>query len=348
MLSDRRWRTRKTDCFTLQWHLTHACEYACAHCYDRSRRDCLSLERAVDVVEQLLAFCASRKLCSQLCFTGGNPVFYPHFFELYAYASERVNRVSILGNPLAREQLERIIAIRAPAYYQVSLEGLDGHNDSIRGAGHFARTLQFLSVLRELGVPSHVMLTLTQQNCSELLPLAEQLRHLADHFTFNRLSEVGNGAALLPCSGQQLEDLYRRYLHAMRNNPILRLKDNLFNVIRAERGGRVFGGCTGHGCGAAFNFLALLPDGELHACRKFPSPVGDVVRQGLEASYRSPMAKRYRTGCTSCRWCRLRNVCGGCLAVTYGRGLDPLRHRDPDCRRGLKADAKGTLLRPLE
>ena len=31
-----------------------------------------------------------------------------------------------------------------------------------------------------------------------------------------------------------------------------------------------FGGCTGFGCGAAFNFMAVLPDGEVHACRKVP------------------------------------------------------------------------------
>lgn len=331
MLTDGRWPARRTDNFCLQWHLTHACELSCAHCYDRTRRDCLRFDQATEVVHQLLAFCAKRKLRSHLCLTGGNPLLYPHFFELYAYVAERVNRLTLLGNPIAPSQLAGIVAIRAPAYYQVSLEGLEPHNDSIRGAGHFKRTLQFLTLLREQGISSHVMLTLTDQNREELLPLAEQLRDHADHFTFNRLSEVGNGANLRPCAQPELHVLYGRYLAATRTNPILRLKDNLLNVVCVENQRRPFGGCTGHGCGAAFNFLALLPDGELHACRKFPSPVGDVFRPGLEASYKSPAAQRYRAGCTRCRWCRLRNVCGGCLAVTHGRGFDPLGVRDPDC-----------------
>lgn len=52
------------------------------------------------------------------------------------------------------------------------------------------------------------------------------------------------------------------------------LKDNLFNLVLAEGGEAPFGGCTGNGCGAAFNFVTLLSDGEVHACRKFPSPLG--------------------------------------------------------------------------
>jgi hypothetical protein len=52
------------------------------------------------------------------------------------------------------------------------------------------------------------------------------------------------------------------------------LKDNLLNLVLAEGGEAPFGGCTGNGCGAAFNFVTLLSDGEVHACRKFPSPWG--------------------------------------------------------------------------
>ena len=49
-------------------------------------------------------------------------------------------------------------------------------------------------------------------------------------------------------------------------NPILGYKDNLLNVVLHERGLAPLGGCTGFGCGAAFNFVhTILPDGEVHA-----------------------------------------------------------------------------------
>lgn len=58
---------------------------------------------------------------------------------------------------------------------------------------------------------------------------------------------------------------------AAEQSPVMGLKDNLINIIHEQKNMKVFGGCTGFGCGAAFNFLALLPNGEMHACmQKIP------------------------------------------------------------------------------
>ena len=109
------------------------------------------------------------------------------------------------------------------------------------------------------------------------------------------------------------------------------LKDNLINIVRQEKNETLFGGCTGHGCGAAFNFLALLPDGEVHACRKFPSLVGNITNHNLYDIYHTDLAERYRTGSRACRNCRLNPVCRGCLAIAYSMGLDVFTDKDPFC-----------------
>lgn len=85
------------------------------------------------------------------------------------------------------------------------------------------------------------------------------------------------------------------------------------------------------GCGAAFNFVALLPDGQVHACRKFPSLIGNIHDRSLADIYDCPEAQRYRLGPASCRDCRIRHVCGGCLAVIDSAGLDWKQDRDPCC-----------------
>jgi radical SAM protein with 4Fe4S-binding SPASM domain len=121
------------------------------------------------------------------------------------------------------------------------------------------------------------------------------------------------------------------YEKAAEENPVMGLKDNLFNIVRMNKGDVPFGGCTGHGCGAAFNFISILPDGEAHACRKFPSLIGNVLQQGIAGVYDSESAERYRAGSASCRDCTIRPVCGGCLAVAYGCGLDVFEARDPYC-----------------
>ena len=125
----------------------------------------------------------------------------------------------VLGNPVAEAKLEQLVAIGPPLYYQVSLEGLEEHNDEIRGPGNFRRVLSFLETLRQFQIPAMVMLTLTRANLRQVLPLAEVLRPLADGFNFNRLALFGEGAQLeLP----ELED-YRaflaEYVEAATHNP---------------------------------------------------------------------------------------------------------------------------------
>ncbi|MBI4346140.1 MAG: selenobiotic family peptide radical SAM maturase [Elusimicrobia bacterium] len=331
MLRDRWLFGRAADVFTLQWHLTNACELSCVHCYDRSERRALGATDAFAVLDQLDDFCRARGVGAHACFTGGNPLLYPRFFDLYEEAAARGMRLSVLGNPVRRSLVERLAGIRRPVYYQVSLEGLEEHNDRARGRGHFDRTLRFLDVLREARIGSCVMLTVTRDNLHEVLPLAEALRGRADRFTFNRLSRVGEGAALELPDRRDYVGLLRDWTRLSHTRRGLGFKDGLFNLLRRRHGRPLTGGCTGHGCGAAFNFLALLPDGELHACRKFPSRVGHVFDGGLAAAYDSPAAGAYRRGSAACEGCGLRRRCGGCLAVTYGCGLDPLAARDPFC-----------------
>ena len=262
--------------FTLQWHITQACDLHCKHCYDRSNRSQVTLDQAVRILDDLRAFCKARNVSGAISFTGGNPLLHPEFTGIYRAAAERGFTTAILGNPAAQERIAELISIQMPAFFQVSLEGLREHNDSVRGPGHFDRIVAFLEVLRGLKVSSMVMLTLTSENIGQVLPLAEVLRGKTDVFHFNRLSTVGEGANLKLPDPRQYRSFLRSYLDAARTNPVMGIKDNLINIIHRDQGMPLFGGCTGYGCGAAFNFMTLLADGEVHACRKFPSPIGNI------------------------------------------------------------------------
>jgi selenobiotic family peptide radical SAM maturase len=337
VLRERPWSRRRSGAFTLQWHLTNACEARCAHCYDRSPRVVQRLPVALAVLDDLVAFCGRHRIRGHLCLTGGDPLLHPDFWEIYAAATARQLRISVLGNPVSGEVLDRLVSIQDPRYYQVSLEGLAQHDELIRGAGHFARTLAFLEAARARAVTTHVMVTVTRDNLEQVVPLARSLRGLADRVSFNRLARVGEGAALAPASEGALGGLLDAWVAAAREEPHLGWKDNLLNPARVRAGLPPFRGCTGHGCGAAFDFVALLPDGEVHACRKLPSPIGRLPDQRLEAVWRSAAARRHRRGSAACAGCALRARCGGCLAVTHGEGLDPFTARDPHCPGPLRA-----------
>lgn len=333
--------------FTLQWHITQACDLRCTHCYDRSDRSPMPLERGLRVLDDLKSFCERHHVTGHVSFTGGNPFLYPHFFELYQHAADLGFGTIILGNPVSAELIERMLAIQPPSHFQISLEGLQERNDAVRGKGHFKRALAFLKLLREFRIHSMVMLTLTRDNIDDVLPLAEKLRDHADTFHFNRLAMVGEGVNLRLPDGKKYRKFLADYLRASRTNPVMGYKDSLLNVLLHQRGEELFGGCAGYGCGAAFNFVALLPDGEVHACRKFPSCIGNAYEQALETIYHSVRARRYRAGCRACAPCPIRPVCGGCLAVAYGCGLDVFTVKDPLCLMG-KNRGKETAKKPRQ
>ena len=317
--------------FTLQWHITQACDLHCRHCYDRSTRSPMSLEQGIRILDDVRMFCRNRHVMKAVSFTGGNPFLYPHFFDLYRAAAERGFSIGILGNPTEREKIEQLVSIRKPTHFQVSLEGLQDQNDYIRGKGHFKRIMEFLKVLKELDIFSMVMLTLTKSNMKEIIPLAEMLAGHADRFHFNRLSMVGEGANLILPEKDEYLAFIDSYEKASQRNPILGLKDNMLSILSYKKGLQPFGGCTTFGCGAAFNFLAVLSDGEVHACRKFPSPLGNIFKQSIAEIYDSPQAEQYRAGCTECHTCKLHPACGGCLAVAYSLGRNIFKEKDPFC-----------------
>ncbi|MDD2318760.1 MAG: thio(seleno)oxazole modification radical SAM maturase SbtM [Geobacteraceae bacterium] len=326
-------RSLSATVFTLQWHITQQCDLNCLHCYDRSARQDVELGAGLRILDQLRDFCVSHHVRGQVSFSGGNPLLHPDFMSLYLAAADRGLATVILGNPTSTRQLAKIVAIQMPAYFQVSLEGLEQQNDTIRGTGHFRRTLEFLEIMTELGIPNEVMLTLTRDNLSQVLPLGELLRNRTGSFTFNRLALFGGGANLALPGREEYAAFLRDYLAAMRDNPVLALKDSLFNIVLEKENRQLFDGCAGFGCGAAFNFVALLADGAVHACRKFPSPIGSISQQSLADIYHGESASAYREGSASCRDCRLRAVCRGCPAITASLGGDPAHDRDPFCFR---------------
>ncbi|MGW8161581.1 MAG: thio(seleno)oxazole modification radical SAM maturase SbtM [Desulfobulbales bacterium] len=317
--------------FSLQWHITQACDLHCRHCYDRSSYTNLSLEQEIAILDDLAQFCADHKIHGQVTFTGGNPLLHPNFVKLYQEAAERGFSLAILGNPTTRDQIERLPAIQPLAFYQVSLEGLEQHDDYMRGRGHFKKTLAFLELLQELKIFSMVMLTLTRDNMDQVLLLAEILRDKTDLFTFNRLSAVGEGANLAGVAVEKYPEFLRAYDEAVALIHNLAPKDNLFNILYAQQNRPLFGGCTGYGCGAAFNFITVLADGSVHACRKFPSPIGNIIHDSLRTIYHSEKAAQYRNGAVACSTCAIRPVCGGCLAVAHSNGRNVFAQKDPYC-----------------
>jgi len=87
----------QTGTFTLQWHLTNDCPFHCLHCYDRSDRSQLALADAFKVLADFQNFCARQKVEGHISLSGGDPLWYPGFWELYQAIADAWIPLSILG-----------------------------------------------------------------------------------------------------------------------------------------------------------------------------------------------------------------------------------------------------------
>ena len=66
--------------------------------------------------------------------------------------------------------------------------------------------------------------------------------------------------------------------------------------------------------------MTILPTGEVMACRRFESPVGNLFRKPIYDLYNGPEMEAYRQyeRFEKCSRCELLRFCRGCPAVAYG------------------------------
>lgn len=319
------------DSFTLQWYVTSECELNGARCSQPLQPQEVSIEQASKVLADLWDFCLKRHVDGHICFSGGNPFLHPQFMDIYQLASKQGFSTSLQATPVSSQQLEQMIKIQQPSCFQVRIEGLEKHDNQINGKNHFSQTIKFLNLLDEMDISSAVVLTLTKDNMGQILELADFLQDKTDYFTFRRLSPISQGTNLNLPEKEEFYNFVKHYVCASEKNPTMEYRDNLINIELSRRGWQLFDGCTGFGCGAAFNFIALLSDGQAHACQHFPSPIGNIYQSTIAQIYDSSQAEKYRAGSRACLKCRFKPVCGGCMACVSAQGRDELTEKDPFC-----------------
>lgn len=89
---------------------------------------------------------------------------------------------------------------------------------------------------------------------------------------------------------------------------------------------------SAHG-NCARNHLTILPDGDVYACRRMSSRVGNVNTDDLNELWTTKMeAYRAVERFDKCSRCPLKYICRGCPAVAYGYTHD-MYAADPQCWR---------------
>lgn len=322
---------------TLQWHITERCNWRCKHCYQENYDTPeLNLQQMKEILDQYVALIKKWQLPKKratLYLTGGEPFLRDDFLPFLEMVRKRsVNfRWTILSNgSLLTEDIAKKLKELEPANFQISLEGLEKTNDKIRGRGSFQKIIRAIELLDKAKVPIRISFTLSRQNYKEIKELAFQLASLGvSWLAVRRIVPFGSGGENLKnlvLEPQELRDTYRE-IEKINNE----LKQKKFSL-------RVLGGCEN----AVFNdeisscelmsygqcgiiggrILALMPNGDVLICRRFPIKIGNILEESLEKIYYSPLYESYRGENEDvpleCYPCPIRESCsGGAKCVTY-------------------------------
>lgn len=335
-----------------QWHITDSCDQRCKHCYlfaEDVQKACVSMpyDQLMSILSEVEQRCAHLHMLPSFVITGGDPILHPRFWDFAEELHRRGFFWAIMGNPfhLDDEVCRRLHGLGC-VRYQLSLDGLRDFHDSLRKPGSFDATMAAIPVLKRAGIPVQLMATASRQNLADILACMDiAVEKGADYFSFARYCATSpeKAAVLYPTPEEYRSFLLafyekRRQFMAAGVPCTFRLKEHLFCLLRYELGefevpawSKEHPEVICEGCHLGQRAI-IASNGDLLACRRMESYVGNLAHDRLEAVEEGDAMRALRRvdaidGCSSCKllmWCR------GCRAVGFNVTGD-LQTADPMC-----------------
>jgi radical SAM/SPASM domain protein of ACGX system len=226
--------------------------------------------------------------------------------------------------------------------YQLSLDGLRETHDKFRKEGSFDCTLKAIPIIKNSGMWSAVMTTVSRVNMDEIPSLIDLVDELGvDVYAVGRYCPTSTAKAYDPANHippeeyrQFLSRCWEKYKEHKESKTTFQLKDHLWTLFLYEEGlytppktDEIVDGCN---CGR--NHITILPNGDVYACRRMESKVGNVNEDTLYNIWTGANMDKYRiySNFKKCAKCELKNVCRGCPSVTYGY-TGNMYDEDPQC-----------------
>ncbi len=284
----------------LMMEITDNCNLACLHCY---LGDTAGVELSADTIEPVLADLEAMGGL-RLVVTGGEPLLHSRFDMVNELARGRAFRSILVTNATCIDDK----AARGLGFHevQVSLDGMEGGHDHIRGEGSFEAALGGIESLRKAGIDLSIATMIHSRNLAELDDLERLVGKIgAVSWTLDVPCEAGRMAA---DAADLLPDM---------ENAAMQLGRAFGSEQHAPSGDWA--------CGAHLAFLKAT--GVLTKCGFYEDWTGGPVSRGLrEAWLRMP---RMRLADLDCDCEFLAECGGGCrfrAETTSGRtGPDSLK-----------------------
>lgn len=320
--------------FAFQWHITDSCDQRCEHCYIFSEGHPhlieMPLERAQDVIGQCVGMCGKMNRLPYFYITGGDPILHRDFWTILSMLKERNIPFTILGNPfhITDEVCARLKSMGCEKY-QLSIDGMRETHDSIRKRGSFDTTVEKIDILKRNGIRVAVMTTVSGTNINEIPDIIDIVVEKGmDVFTFGRYCPTSDEKSthIAPMEYREfLDGIWKKFEQYKDSGTIFNLKDHLWTLYLYEKGlFEIPTGCDPDtiydGCHCGDCHFTIKPDGDVMACRRFESVVGNMFLKNIYEIWTGGEMNAYRKyeEFEKCSRCELFRFCRGCPAVAFG------------------------------
>ncbi len=180
------------------WTMSRRCNLHCVHCYTDSANQSYPGEMSVPEARTLLEDLAQFQIPA-LLLSGGEPLMYPHFFEIASFAKQLGLKLTLStnGTRIDRPTAERIRETGFH-YVGVSFDGLGKENDRFRGQrGAFDAAVSGVRHLKAVGQRVGLRFTLTRRNFEALPQIMEFVEEeQIDRVCFYHLVYSGRGSRM--------------------------------------------------------------------------------------------------------------------------------------------------------
>ncbi|MFA6383885.1 MAG: radical SAM protein [Candidatus Omnitrophota bacterium] len=331
------------DMFHLQWHVTERCNLRCSHCYmdENLIKDEMGLGTVKDILYQYLDLVREWRMPrskNRISFTGGEPFVRSDLFDILEECNKNHDMLQygLLSNGffLSDENVSRLRSLRVD-YVQVSIEGVEKNNDSIRGKGAFKKAVEGIKRVVDAGIGASISMTVHRKNLNDVAEMISLARRL-------KVGVIGI-RRLVPCGhGKGMRDLMLTPAET---------KEVMCYIARTALQTRdvyITCGCEDGivsqnmhyspiGCLAGFHSLTILPNGNVYPCRRLPVLAGRLKEESLKDIFcKSDLLNEIRNvnnNNTECLVCPFFNEClGGAKCISYAY-WGKLGGGDPQCWR---------------
>lgn len=177
----------------VSWSITHRCNYQCRYCgwwHAKDRELELTTQQILDIIDQLATAGTQR-----ITFTGGEPLLREDIGRIIEYCRGKNIIVSINTNgSLIKKLSTRIDCLNS---INLSLDGPEKINDSIRGRGSFKDAMQAIEFAKKNSITTELTAVISKMNINTVEYLLDLAKELDVVITFqpatqNVLGENGN------------------------------------------------------------------------------------------------------------------------------------------------------------